>query len=152
MKKIINDYDEYSPFTNEKAVFVESTDFGDIYKLDMSTGYHTYSKSWLPNSDLIQSIETSMPDYIINNKKEADGSIWYPLLHIINDKFLFPEKDLSVWNIGTLTQVDPDSDISNLNIIFTQHPTTGDALMFCVSDEVTKYDTFEEALEKFYEK
>lgn len=152
------DYDEISPISGKKTVFVEIDEaMNDTFKMCMSTGYHTYYKSWrLSNREIIDKIESSMSktqrDYRFDVKVGGDKVLWYPFSAFSEHAALNPiiDKEHGIeWELSTLTKVD-DIDLIVSGIKIYKLPKIINDKMVIVllapsNDTVKLFDDFETA-------
>lgn len=73
-------YDEISPFTANRRVFAEYDDnLKDSFMLCMDTGYQTYRKAWVEDSNIHEVMRQEMPELIWNTRRIHGGLVWYKL-------------------------------------------------------------------------
>lgn len=158
--KRVNDYDEISPITGKKTVLVEPISDTEEYRLDMLSGYHTYT-NWNKNNEAfensINEFESNMPGYVANGKFITDnGQYWYPVLEINNFKFLYPsmtisDSDIPEWGVAKLVKIEStNNDLADLQIISLD--AEGKDLYYIDTANGKVFDNFEEAFGELYAK
>ena len=108
-------YDEVSPFTAERRVFVEyDSAIGDHMMLCMDTGYQSYRLMWREDSPIHEMMRDSIPSLIWDTRQILDGRVWYKLHLLTATVELVPEfNDIEErWAVYPLKNgVETDSDI-----------------------------------------
>ena len=144
-------YDELSPFTNNRRVLIEpDADKNDYIKLCMDTGYHTYDIHWKVGSDIIDIVESGLPNIIIDTKRIVGDNVWYRLLLITPFILLTPEYsgDNINWAIYTLKDADPNVD----NVIMTIEDDEHKPIYRTIDPDTKKVfpeNQFEQAMDMF---
>lgn len=105
------DYDEISPITGNKSVFVEPVDDQHtvISKICMDSGYTTLN-TYHDDNEHFSDLEEKFPQISIANKfKDQFGFYWYPMMTAANYVLLMPEPiNVEVndtdfcWVVGTM--------------------------------------------------
>lgn len=158
------DYDEMSPISGKRTVFVEWDEgLNDNFKLCMETGYHTYYNTWrTSNSEFITSLEKSMSNAAKNSKvvvytSDGDKVIWYPFSTFNREAALYPELDKLnqlKWRISKLKRA---SNVDEVGDTVYKYPDfvndTPVLILYIPASDTPDYEfsanEFEEAFEIF---
>ena len=105
------DYDEISPLTGNKCVFVEPIDDQHtvMSKICMESGYTTLN-TYHDDNEHFAEIEEKFPQVSVANKfKDEFGFYWYPMMTAANYAILMPEpinaevsENDFCWVVGTM--------------------------------------------------
>lgn len=135
-------YDSISPFTGNAAVLEEPVSREVTLMLCTDTGYHTYKGLWVPDSEYVSSMESSMDEETKKSKKIENGCVWYyyTAIDTTNGISVIPDvSDSGVkWKVNRLK---PKTNDDEIPLVSFSVPGSSDIIDYVREND--EYDTFE---------